>query len=91
MISELFNFGFSEEDTEKLSMALSQGTWGDLQSFIPEFAPHQVRQTQCQHWALNISAVGMWCLGQNPESLIASFESRLCLNKTIKLYFKAAL
>jgi len=45
---------------------------------------------RCEHKALNISVVGMWRLYQNPELLIASFESRICLNNTIKLCFKPA-
>lgn len=76
--------------THKLFPAPSQGTWAEARSWRPVFIPQQADKPQREHKALNISAVGMWRLCQNPKFLIAGFESHICLNNTIKLCFKPA-
>lgn len=56
----------------------------------PGLAPCKPGRPQCEHKTGTISVVGLWCLCQNPEFLIASFESRVSFNKAIKLCLKSA-
>lgn len=105
-ISRLLNFAFNEGDTGKRCPRLRLSarccwptgcTWPrhkacgvSCRAYIHCLLLSERDKPQCEHKALNISVVGMRCLCQNPEFLIAGFESRICLNNAIKLYFKPA-